>query len=77
MVNLYDWRSFDKKVALLRTAVMFNTPNVMGPVLIFLENTLSKPIFDEVISKHPSAVKNYLNLLKYRPDTEKQLAALK
>ena len=31
-VNLYFWRDYDKKVALLRTAVSFNTPRVTGPV---------------------------------------------
>ncbi|CAF4583501.1 unnamed protein product [Rotaria sp. Silwood1] len=76
-VNLYDCRDYDKKVSLLRIAVSFNTPKVTVPVIIFLENTLSKPLFYELIKQHSSAVKNFLNMAKLRVENHYYTSMLK
>ncbi|CAF4460713.1 unnamed protein product, partial [Rotaria magnacalcarata] len=75
--RLYECRDYDKKVSLLRMAISYNSPKVTVPVLLFLENTLSKPIFYELIKKHPSAIKNYLNTTKSRLDNDYYIAMLK
>jgi hypothetical protein len=45
--------------------------------MIFLENTLSKPLFYELIKQHPSAVKNYINMSKLRFANDYYVAMLK
>ena len=45
--------------------------------MIFLENTLSRPLFYDLIKQHPSAVKNYINMAKLRFDTDYHIAMLK
>ncbi|CAF2552995.1 unnamed protein product [Rotaria sp. Silwood2] len=75
--NLYACRDYDKKVSLLRIAVSFNTPKVTIPVILFLENTLSKPLFYELIRPHPSAVKSYLNIAKLHVENDYYISALK
>jgi hypothetical protein len=46
-------------------------------VMIFLENTLSRSLFYELIKQHPSAVKNYINMAKLRFDSDYYVAMLK
>ncbi|CAF1074641.1 unnamed protein product [Adineta steineri] len=76
-VKLDDIREYDKKVSLLRKAVSFNTPSVTVPVMIFLENSLSRPLFYELIKQHPSAVRNYINMAKLRLENDYYIAMLK
>jgi hypothetical protein len=45
--------------------------------MVFLENTLSRPLFYELINKHPSAVNNYINMAKLRLENEYYVAMLK
>ncbi len=45
--------------------------------MLFLENTLSKPLFYDLLKQHPSAIKNYINLAKLRLDDEHYIAMLK
>jgi hypothetical protein len=45
--------------------------------MIFLENTLSRPLFYELIKQHPSAVKNYINTAKLRFENDYYIAMLK
>ncbi|UJR09835.1 hypothetical protein I4U23_014060 [Adineta vaga] len=77
IVKLDDIRDYDKKASLLRKAVSFNTPSVIVPVMIFLENTLSRPLFYDLIKQHPSAVKNYINMAKLRFENDYHIAMLK
>ncbi|CAF0784213.1 unnamed protein product [Adineta ricciae] len=76
-VNFYECREYDKKISLLRMAVSFNTPRITVPVILYLENTLSKPIFYELLKQHPSAVKNYINIAKLRLGNDHYIAMLK
>ncbi|CAF0831405.1 unnamed protein product [Rotaria sordida] len=76
-VNLYNYRDYDRKVSLLRIAVSFNAPKVTVPVILFLENTLSKSIFYELIKQHPSAVRNYLNMAKLYLENDSYISMLK
>ena len=46
-------------------------------VMIFLENTLSRPLFYELVKQHPSAVNNYINMAKLRFENEYHVAMLK
>lgn len=45
--------------------------------MIFLENTLSRSLFYELIKQHPSAVKNYINMAKLRFESDYYVAMLK
>jgi len=45
--------------------------------MIFLENTLSKPLFYELIKQHPSAVRNYINMAKLTFGNDYYVAMLK
>ncbi|CAF4243027.1 unnamed protein product [Rotaria sp. Silwood2] len=63
-IKLEDIRDYDKKASLLRMAISFNTPSITVPIMIFLENTLSKQLFYELIKQHPSALNNYINMTK-------------
>jgi hypothetical protein len=45
--------------------------------MFFLENTLSRQLFFELIKKHPSAVKNYINMAKLRLENDYYIAMLK
>jgi hypothetical protein len=76
-VKLDDIRDYDKKASLLRMAISFNTPSVTVPVILFLENSLSRPLFYELIKKHPSAVRNYINMAKSRFESDYHIAMLK
>ncbi|CAF1550763.1 unnamed protein product, partial [Adineta ricciae] len=76
-IKLDDIRDYDQKASLLRQAVSFNTPSVTVPVMIFLENTLSRPLFYELVKQHPSAVNNYINMAKLRFENEYHVAMLK
>lgn len=76
-VDLSGIRDYDKKVSLLRIALSFDTPSVTVPVIIFLENTLSKPLFYELIKPYPSAVNNYMNMAKLRLGNDYYVAMLK
>ena len=46
-------------------------------VMIFLENTLSRPLFYELVKQHPSAVHNYINMAKSRFENDYHIAMLK
>ncbi|CAF1068191.1 unnamed protein product, partial [Didymodactylos carnosus] len=74
---LNDVRDFDAKEALLRQAVEINTMSVTVPVIIFLENTLSRSLFFELINQHPSAINHYINMCKLRLEKEYFIAMLK
>ncbi|CAF1343870.1 unnamed protein product [Rotaria sordida] len=76
-IKLDDIRDCDKKASLLRIAVSFNTPSVTVPVMIFLENTLSRPLFYELIKQHPSVLNNYINMNKLRFENDYYIAMLK
>ena len=45
--------------------------------MVFLENTLSRPLFYELIKQHPTAVNNYINMAKLRLDNDYYIAMLK
>jgi hypothetical protein len=45
--------------------------------MFFLENTLSRPLFYELIKPHPSAVRNYINMAKSRFERDYHIAMLK
>jgi hypothetical protein len=45
--------------------------------MTFLENTLSRPLFYELIKQFPSAVKNYINMAKLRLENDYYIALLK
>ncbi|CAF3573701.1 unnamed protein product [Adineta steineri] len=76
-VNLNECREYDKKISLLHIAVSFNTPKVTVPVILYLENTLSKPLFYELIKQYPSAINNYINIAKLRLENDYYIALLK
>ncbi|CAF1063479.1 unnamed protein product [Didymodactylos carnosus] len=74
---LNDVKDYDAKESLLRQAVALNTPSVTIPVIMFLENTLSRPLFYELINQHPSAINSYINMCKLRLEKEYYVAMLK
>ncbi|CAF1221615.1 unnamed protein product [Rotaria sp. Silwood1] len=76
-IKFEDIREYDKKASLLRMAVSFNTPSVTVPVIIFLENTLSRTLFYELIKQHPSAINNYINMNKLKFENDYYVAMLK
>lgn len=45
--------------------------------MIFLENSLSRPVFFQLLKKHPSAVKNYMNTAKLQVERDYYIAMLK
>ncbi|CAF3377368.1 unnamed protein product [Rotaria socialis] len=75
--KLDDIQDYDKKASLLRMAIKVNTPNATVPVLIFLENTLSRPLFFDLIKQHPQAINNYINMTKLRFDNDYYVSMLK
>ncbi|CAF3969992.1 unnamed protein product [Rotaria sp. Silwood2] len=76
-IKLEDIRDYDKKASLLRMAISFNTPSITVPIMIFLENTLSKQLFYELIKQHPSALNNYINMTKLIFENDYYVAMLK
>jgi hypothetical protein len=45
--------------------------------MTFLESTLSRVLFFDLIKQHPSAVRNYMNMAKLRLDNDYYVAMLK
>ncbi len=45
--------------------------------MLFLENTLSRSLFYDLIKQHPSAVRNYINMTKLRFANDYYIAMLK
>ena len=64
------------KSSLLRIAISFDTPKITVPVILFLENTLSRSLFYELLAQHPSAVRSYINLAKLRLNDERYITML-
>ncbi|CAF2138522.1 unnamed protein product [Rotaria magnacalcarata] len=75
--KLGNIQDYDRKASLLRMAIKFNTPSATVPVLIFLENTLSRPLFFDLIKQHPQAINNYINMTKLRFDNDYYVSMLK
>ena len=45
--------------------------------MIFLENSLSRALFFQLIKKHPSVVKSYMNTAKLQVESDYYIAMLK
>lgn len=75
--RLDDIRDFDKKSALLRAALKMDVPHVVVPVMMFLENSLSRSLFYELLKKHPLAMKKYIAIAKLRLENDYYIAMLK